>query len=285
MNKILFLLRRFAYYFYGEKFYKRLNFSWKKKPTRLDIKQIMKIFNYQYWLRKFLVSKISQFFLIKIFLLKKNFIRSIIFISIYKVNHWNKYKKINKNNLQVSGPGSDPKSLQIKNLIVDLNKFIKDFQIKSILDMPCGDFIWMKKIIELNKDLKYTGFDIVGEIIDYNNKKFSSNNIKFLKKDILNEPNFDGHDLIFVRDFFIHIPTDDILKNISILAKSNIRFFATTQYQNNPFNKNIVIGQHRKINLSIEPFNLPKPFMQIIDGNINEGRYLNIYKINQILKK
>jgi hypothetical protein len=145
----------------------------------------MKIFNYQYWLRKFLVSKISQFFLIKIFLLKKNFIRSIIFTSIYKVNHWNKYKKINKNNLQVSGPGSDPESLQIKNLIVDLNKFIKDFQIKSILDMPCGDFVWMKKLVELNKDLKYTGFDIVGEIIDYNNKKFSSNNIKFLKKDIL----------------------------------------------------------------------------------------------------
>ena len=55
--------------------------------------------------------------------------------------------------------------------------------------------------------------------------------------------------------------------------------------QNNQSNKNIVIGQHRKINLSIEPFNLPKPFMQIIDGNINEGRYLNIYKINQILKK
>ena len=245
----------------------------------------MKIFNYQYWLRKFLVSKISQFFLIKIFLLKKNFIRSIIFTSIYKVNHWNKYKKINKNNLQVSGPGSDPESLQIKNLIVDLNKFIKDFQIKSILDMPCGDFVWMKKLVELNKDLKYTGFDIVGEIIDYNNKKFSSNNIKFLKKDILNEPNFDGHDLIFVRDFFIHIPTDDILKNIYILAKSNIRFFATTQYQNNPFNKNIVIGQHRKINLSIEPFNFPKPFMQIIDGNINDGRYLNIYKIDQILKK
>ena len=44
------------------------------------------------------------------------------------------------------GPGSNPESLQIKNLIVNLNKFIKDFQIKSILDMPCGDFVWMKKI-------------------------------------------------------------------------------------------------------------------------------------------
>lgn len=243
----------------------------------------MKIFNYQYWLRKLFVSKIIQFFLIKVLLLKKSFIRNMIFSSIYAVNHWNKYKKINTNNLQVSGPGSDPESLQIKNLIVNLNKFIKDFQIKSILDMPCGDFSWMKKIVELNKDLKYTGFDIVGEIIDHNNKRFSSNNIKFFKKDILEQSNFDGYDLIFVRDFFIHIPTDDILKIISILAKSKIRFFATNQYQNNLFNKNIVIGQHRKINLSIEPFNLPKPFMQIIDSNINDDRYLSIYSINQIL--
>ena len=37
MDKILYLLRRFAYYFYGEKFYKRLNFAWQTKPHRLDI--------------------------------------------------------------------------------------------------------------------------------------------------------------------------------------------------------------------------------------------------------
>jgi len=37
MDKILYLLRRFAYYFYGEKFYKRLTFAWQTKPTRLDI--------------------------------------------------------------------------------------------------------------------------------------------------------------------------------------------------------------------------------------------------------
>ena len=37
MDKFLYLLRRFAYYFYGEKFYKRLNFAWRTKPHRFDI--------------------------------------------------------------------------------------------------------------------------------------------------------------------------------------------------------------------------------------------------------
>jgi hypothetical protein len=240
----------------------------------------MKRLNYQYYLRKFLVSKIIQLFLFKIFPSKISLIRNLIFSSIYKTNHWNRYEKINKDNLQVSGPGSDPRSLQIKNLVFNLNRFIKDFQIRSILDMPCGDFAWFKKITDLNPNLKYTGFDIVGDIIDYNNKKFSSNNIKFFKRDILSESNFHDYDLIFSRDFFIHIPTDDIIKILSILMKSKIRFFATTQYQKNLSNKNIAIGQWRKLNLSIEPFNLPKPFMQIPDNNIEEDRFVNIYKIN-----
>ena len=51
MNKILFLLRRFTYYFYGEKFYKRLNFTWKTKPRRLDIiEHFIKKNNYKSYL-------------------------------------------------------------------------------------------------------------------------------------------------------------------------------------------------------------------------------------------
>jgi hypothetical protein len=37
--KRLFLFRRFLYYFYGEKFYNRLNFDWSNKPSRIEIIQ------------------------------------------------------------------------------------------------------------------------------------------------------------------------------------------------------------------------------------------------------
>jgi hypothetical protein len=51
MDKILYLLKRFTYYFYGEKFYKRLNFVWHTKPTRLDIIQLfIKKNNYKSYL-------------------------------------------------------------------------------------------------------------------------------------------------------------------------------------------------------------------------------------------
>ena len=51
MDKILYLLRRFAYYFYGEKFCKRLNFAWQTKPYRLDIiEHFIKKNNYKSYL-------------------------------------------------------------------------------------------------------------------------------------------------------------------------------------------------------------------------------------------
>jgi hypothetical protein len=51
MDKFLYLLRRFAYYFYGEKFYKRLNFAWQTKPHRLDIiEHFIKKNNYKSYL-------------------------------------------------------------------------------------------------------------------------------------------------------------------------------------------------------------------------------------------
>ena len=38
-QKFKFLLKRFLYYFYGEKFYKRLDYDWSKLPSRIEIIQ------------------------------------------------------------------------------------------------------------------------------------------------------------------------------------------------------------------------------------------------------
>ena len=48
-EKFKFLLKRFLYYFYGEKFFKRINYDWSKQPTRIEI--IQKIINKQNYKR------------------------------------------------------------------------------------------------------------------------------------------------------------------------------------------------------------------------------------------
>ena len=134
---------------------------------------MIKRLNIYYWLRKIFVSRFAQKYL------NQNFVRKFIFFLIYKTNHWNKYEKVDKNNLLVSGPGSLPGSVQTKNIIDNLDLFIKKNNIQSMLDMPCGDFSWMQDLIKKNNSINYTGYDIVEDIISYNSKKYSKNNVSF----------------------------------------------------------------------------------------------------------
>jgi len=215
--------------------------------------------------------------LINFLFINKTSIRKIVFFLIYKSNHWNKSILIDSNILLVSGPGSLPGSVQTKNIITNLNNFIKDNNIRNILDMPCGDFAWMQDLLKINNDINYTGYDIVEEIILINKKKYSSNRIDFFVKDIINENDFNGFDLIFIRDFFIHINNEDILKVLKKIKNAKIKFFACLTNKNEIINKNIAVGEHRKINLSIEPFNLKDVFFSFYEGK--EDRYINFYKV------
>ena len=179
--------------------------------------------NVYYWLRKIFVSKFLQIFLINFFYINKTTLRKIVFFLIYKSNHWNKSILIDSNKLLVSGPGSIPGSVQTNNIVTNLNNFIKKNNVRNILDMPCGDFAWMQDLLKINNTLDYTGYDIVEDIIIINNERYSSNNIRFFTKDIVNENHFDGFDLVFIRDFFIHISNEDILKVLYNIKNSKIQ--------------------------------------------------------------
>ena len=94
--------------------------------------------NIYYWLRKLFVSNMFQKFFIK-----EGLIRKFVFHTIYKSNHWNRYASIDEKNLLVSGPGSIPGTAQTQTVIENLKIFIEENNLRSILDIACGDFSWM----------------------------------------------------------------------------------------------------------------------------------------------
>jgi SAM-dependent methyltransferase len=143
--------------------------------------------------------------------------------------------------------------------------------------MPCGDFSWMQDLMKNNIDIDYTGYDIVKDIIARNNKKYSSNKIKFFCKDIVNEKSFDNFDLIFIRDFFIHIDNESINRILINIKNSKVKFFACSNNNVSFNNEVIAIGAHRKINLTIKPFYLDKIFYTFSEEI--DDRYINIYKV------
>ena len=233
-----------------------------------------KYFNRYYWIRKLFVNSfISKF-------ISQKLLNKIVFNSIYKSNHWNKSQKFNLNQ-SYSGPGSVANSIQTNNLISEFEKFFKENNIKNILDAPCGDCAWISNIFD--NDIKYTGVDIVEDLINKNKLTFESkSNINFYCKDLSEYNDFDDYDFILMRDFFIHLPIPIIKNILTNLKNSNCKYFAFNNYENINTSKEISTGQHRKINVLKEPFNLNMPFYKIQEinnaNNPDQDNFIYIYK-------
>ena len=233
--------------------------------------------NYYYWLRKLSFSKLFQNF----FFLSDTYKRKIVFNSIYNSNHWRDYNKT-KINESVSGLGSD--LANNSSLVNNIKNFISEFKIKKILDLGCGDFNWMKYIVLNNNNImNYLGLDIVDKIINLNNLNYKNNEILFKTNDVLLDDLPDSYDLIIIRDLFIHLTNDEILKIINKINNSTIKFLAVTSYPTSDININSnKFGHHRYINMQLDPFYLDRPF-KIFDDNENQHkpRKLYIYNINE----
>lgn len=178
-----------------------------------------------------------------------------IFTKIRDKNEWGSSES-------VSGPGSEIE--QTSTLRMELQKILKTKNIKSILDVPCGDFNWMKEV-DLS-GIDYTGGDIVDKIVAENQKKHGSGGIKFMPVNIITDV-LPQSDLIFVRDCFVHLSYKDIHGAIANIKRSGSKYLMTTTYKDHHKNYDILTGQWRHLNLRDEPFNFPEPEILIVENS------------------
>ena len=186
-----------------------------------------------------------------------------VFTKIYKSNHWTSIESI-------SGKGSEIN--QTSNLINELNKLIIDFNITSILDIPCGDFNWMQKVNLEN--INYLGADIVEELINQNKFKYEqSEKLKFCVLNLISDP-LPKCDLIIVRDCLVHLSNVDIKNAVQNIKLSGAKYLLSTTFVNHKRNHDIVTGNWRAINLQEKPYNFSIPVL-IINENCTEdfGEY------------
>jgi hypothetical protein len=192
-----------------------------------------------------------------------------------------------------SGPGStldetEKLRLKIKNLV-------KYKDIKTIVDIPCGDFNWMKEIVDSFDS--YHGGDIVPQCIEENTKKYSSDKITFSIIDLL-ESKIPDCDLLIVRDVIGHYPLEDGQKIIKNILNSNCKYLLSTSWYNiidndyheNHINRGANYGNFYPVNLMSEPFNFPEPEMiieedvHVEDYNKGNRKVLGLWNLD-VLKK
>lgn len=170
--------------------------------------------------------------------------RYIKFKLAYDIGYW----KLGESK---SGTGSDLKNTRVISTI--LPEIIQKYKINSFIDGGCGDMFWMKNVLEhpyLN-NLEYLGIDLIlGEI---NNKRFPK--YKFKKLDLI-EDELPSYDMILIRDVFIHLDNNQILKCLNNLKSSGIKYLLSgSGYKKVNKNNNLFLHA-RDVDLSKYPYNL-----------------------------
>ena len=213
------------------------------------------------------------YFILKLFTGKSQ--SQIIFNKIYRLNNWG-------DSHSVSGPGSNLKNTEI--LRKELPIILKELDIKTLLDIPCGDYFWMKEII-LPIDF-YIGADIVDNIVERNKSLYENDKRKFINLDITKDK-LPKTDAIFCRDCLPHFSIKLIKASLRSIKQSGAKYFFTSTYLSCGNNEDINVGAFRAINFQIEPFNFPEPIRIINDPCITakailDDKSIGIWKIEDL---
>jgi hypothetical protein len=175
------------------------------------------------------------------------------FTEIYRSNAWDGTDS-------VSGRGSD--ASQTARLVTELPGVLRDLRVTSLLDIPCGDFFWMKQVDLAG--IQYTGADIVPELVE-RNRQYETGNIRFQVLDLLISQ-LPQSDLVLSRDCFIHLSHADVFRALNNLRRSGSEYLLTTTFPQHPRNRDICTGQFRILNLELEPYRFPPPIRLIEEG-------------------
>ena len=162
-----------------------------------------------------------------------------------------------------SGIGSNLSATE--NLRNALPSLFERYAIKTVLDVPCGDYYWMRHVIKVNPQINYIGGDIVASMIAFNTEAFRADNVSFALIDLTTD-DLPDVDLLIVRDCMFHLSFDDIAKVKANIKRSKIKYLLTTTHiVDKEFkNRDIVTSDFRLINIFTEPLSFKGAILERI---------------------
>lgn len=182
-----------------------------------------------------------------------------VFTEVFQDNKW-------RNRDSRSGPGSN--LIHTEAVREALPLLIRDIKCTSLLDVPCGDYYWMK-LVKL--DVDYTGGDIVDEMIRINQEQFGDDRHRFISLDLLRDV-LPRADLVLCRDCLVHFSYQHAFQALKNIKGSGSTYLLTTTFVAREKNEDITTGAWRPVNLQLPPFNFPPP-ITLIDEKCPLPRY------------
>lgn len=173
------------------------------------------------------------------------------FARYYETNYW-------RDPESRSGPGSRRDSGQVQDALAALTMMVCEHDVRSMADIPCGDFNWMPLFLEAWPSVDYQGFDIVPAAIADNRARHPGRRFEVL--DITREvpPRVD---LIFCKDLLNHLCHDDVRAALGNMRRSGSRFliasnnFGVANVELPPLGRT----NSRHLDITAPPFDAPPP--------------------------
>ena len=185
-----------------------------------------------------------------------------IFIDFYANRSWGE-------SASLSGDGSD--LTQTATIREEIPILLRRYNCDTMVDAPCGDFFWMR-MVDLPVS-KYTGVELVQEVIDFIQSKFSNEKYQFMQLD-LTKGVIPKADMVLCRDCLVHLSYADIARAIRGFKASGSKYLLTTSFINRDYNYEIKTGEWHPLNLIKPPFNFPIPIAIIVENCTEDrGRY------------
>lgn len=157
-----------------------------------------------------------------------------------------------------SGPGSRRDSQCVKDALEQLSAVTMQFGIRSVADIPCGDFNWISAFLAAHPEVDYIGYDIVAQLIERNRREFPLR--QFAKLDIVAEIPPPA-DLILCKDLFNHLRFDDVARAIANMRASRTKYLLASNnfgYANRELWR-IPWLRSRHLDLTKAPLHYPPP--------------------------
>ena len=129
------------------------------------------------------------------------------FTEVYEKSCWG-----NNNNAEYSGSsgGGSDVEFNIDGYVPFLKKFITDNNIKTVVDLGCGDFRCGKLIYD-DLDVVYTGYDAYKKVVEYNSKQHSALKYTFTHLDFCSKKEcISNGELCILKDVIQHWSLENI---------------------------------------------------------------------------
>ena len=162
------------------------------------------------------------------------------------------FSKIYKEDLWQGGSGAGSKLENVKEYVDILQKYIDKPEVKTVLDLGCGDWQF-SKFLDLSS-VSYLGVDVVESVVEFNSTSYSASNIKFISRDITTYE-LPQVDLIICKDVLQHLCNKDVVSVLVKIIKSSKFALITNDFNSESTdNKDIENGDYRCLDLTLSPF-------------------------------